>query len=487
MSLKSKAVDGGFITLYTQLIKFVARIATISIMARYITPEEYGVVAIALAFAHILQVFREAGLSTAIVQRPQIDQVELSTIFWCSVAFGFAALVLSAIAGLVASAVFEQEALLYLLPAFGLLGLAASINVQKVSLLLRELRFRQISIADLISVCVGAVVGIVLAVQGYGIWALFALEAASTLSFNIVIRYLHPWKVSFVFDLPRVRPMLSYGFGILVSQVVDRVQKSLDPLLIGYFLGTQPTGIYNRAQGLLNTPLRTLLGPLNGVSRSFVFRTTEDPERFTRSVLTILNLMLLTGSVLMVASLASATVVVEILLGAGWDDVIPVFMALAILAFVEPAMSFLATVLISKGRSRTLFWFSMASIGVMGTGLLVAVQFGLVFVALAYSLLSLFVRFPLLVTLVAKTTDLPARRLFACTVAPLTASALAGVTVLYFFARQDVGDLFVAGICAISSLCLFLLVYHRFASGRETLQLVIELVGSRYPFSKLRS
>src|SRR5690606_6781385 len=125
----------------------------------------------------------------------------------------------------------------------------------------------------------------------------------------------HEWAPDRTYRHAEVVPFLRFGASILASNTLTHASKSLDAVVIGTFLGPAPLGIYNRAQNLLNGPLRQFISPMAAVARAAVFRTTAVQDRFTRGVTSILSLIALGSALIVLTSFSLAQQIVLVLLG----------------------------------------------------------------------------------------------------------------------------------------------------------------------------
>src|SRR5262245_50357154 len=179
--LKEKVISGGLAGVLAQWAIFVLRFVSLIVLARLLTPEDFGLVAMVAVFTGVLNLFRDFGLSTAMVQRPTITPELISTLFWINMLVGGVLTALAlALSPFIAS--FYHEARLQALTA----ALAASFlfnaaGVQHIAILEREMRFTTLGLIDVASALICGALGIVMALKGYGYWSLAAMTVATPL------------------------------------------------------------------------------------------------------------------------------------------------------------------------------------------------------------------------------------------------------------------------------------------------------------------
>lgn len=479
MSLKQQAVRGSFSMLSGQLLKFALNLGSITVLARLLSPDDYGLVAIALSTTVILETFREAGLSTATLQRPTLSQIELSSMHWVNVGLGFAVFLFVLGLAPVMRSIYDREQLLYILPCFGAVGLVASFGVQRAALLQRNLEFRKLAIADVSSQAAGLVAGIAAALQGAGYWALVISQGTTAIGYNLALAVASDWRADLVVDREKIRPLLSFGASIMASRVLNRMARGLDALVIGYFLNTAAVGIYNRAQSILNRPLDQLASPVLKVALSVMYRLSDDARRFSDGVMAMLGLISLGSSILVLFFLNFAGPIVLVMLGDNWSASVPIFIALTPFAFVEPSACFLSDVLVAKGDSRALLKWTVVSVVIIGLGLLVGLQWGLVGVATSFGLFGLFVRMPLFMLYTCRTTGLSFPTMARFILPSLAAGAAGAVLPIYHQVSGQELSLPESCIQASVSFIAFAAVYLSFRQGRKMVELINWIVRNR--------
>lgn len=431
MSLKAKAVSGAVSTGTGQVLKFAIRTVSLVVLARYLGPADYGVVALVTAITSVLRVFQDAGLSMATVQAPTVSQVASSSMYWLNVLLGTVVAIVICAIGPLAASFYDRSELVFLFPCFALIALVTSFRAQRVALLQRELKFRVLARAEVVSSVLGVAAGIACAVTGWGLWSLVVIEVVQATVNNALIVRAHDWKPDRVYTHAEVVPFLRFGASILASNTLTHSSRSLDAVVIGSFVGPAALGIYNRAQNLLNGPLRQFISPMAAVARAAVFRATAVQDRFTRGVTAILSLIALGSALIVLTSFALAQQIVLVLLGNDWAACIPVFMILMPFAFIEPCIVFLHSVLVSKGEASALLKWKCFSLTVVVAGLFSGIPWGLTGVASAYVLSGVLIRFPLLFWYTSRKVGIPLRHLFSPVLPVLFACVVAGSLALY--------------------------------------------------------
>ncbi len=394
--LKGRTVSGAVVTIAAQAVQFVLNLGSIMILARLLTPQDFGLFAMVTTVMGFLRVFKDAGLSTATVQRESITHAQVSNLFWINVAMSGAISLLLA-AGSPAIAWFYREPrlvgiTLILSSTFLLSGL----TVQHAALLSRQMRFKAIAAIQVGSILIGTVIGVVMALMNYGYWALvwgnFATVAASVVLTWIAI----PWWPKTPARSSETRSLVGFGANLTTGGLLYSLSRGADAILIGRLYGPASVGLYTRAAALLNRPLEQFMSPLHSVFVPALSRIQTQPERYRNTFLRIYESIALVSCVSTGLLFALSRPLTLVVLGAKWEQAAVIFSGLTIAASYMPLGTASTWLFISQGRGRD--WLVSSSLGsiIIVTSLVLGLPFGPVGVAIAYSTVGLFVGMPLL-------------------------------------------------------------------------------------------
>lgn len=427
--LKAKTIRGGFARTCAQAVELLLRLVGLMVLARLLSPKDFGIVGMATAFTGFLNLFRDFGLSSAAIHRTEVTEEEFATLFWLNVSVG-AALALTTI--LVAPAIsrfYHDPRLLGIMCALAIAFLLNAAGVQHAVILQREMRFTAMAVIRVISLVIGTLVGIVGAIIGYGYWALVAGSITFPLIVTIGFWIATGWIPRRVRRWSDVRSMVRFGGTVTLTSLVGYVGTNCDKILLGRFWGANMLGLYGRAYQLINIPTEGLNLSAGEVAFAALSRLQDDPNRFKSYFLKGYALVLtITLPITAVCALFANDIVV-VFLGPGWISAAPLFRFLAptvlVLAVINPLNWLLPALgLVDRNLKMVLVFTPM-----MIAGDLVALRFGPQGVALAYSTIMLLWAVPAIVWAVEGTIFSP-RDLLVTASKPLVSSiAAAGVGV----------------------------------------------------------
>jgi PST family polysaccharide transporter len=295
------------------------------------------------------------------------------------------------------------------------------------------MRFTALAIRDLLATVVGVSVAIAMAWKGAGYWPIVAYPLA-TVSCQMTLSWLMVrWIPSFPQRNADVRSLLRFGSRVVAYNLLWQVNRSADSVLIGWHSGAGPLGLYSRAYNLLMLPIRQLSFPARSVAVPALCRTQDDPERFARYYLRMVNLMFWISTLVFGFLFVVAEPLVVLGLGSNWRGAVPVFQILALTAPCQLLLETVGWLLVSQGNSDRLFKPMLVISPVIIGSFVVGLPFGINGVALAGSLALLGI-FPPLLNFVFRGTQLTIKRLakaIACPIFLSLASILSAKGALY--------------------------------------------------------
>ncbi len=393
-NLGGRAISGGLVTAVAQAAKFGLYMISTVILARLLSKEDFGLVAMVGTLTSFLRMFREAGLSTATVQQSKITHAQVSNLFWINVLLGLVAAVCGAALSPVMAWFYRDSRLVLITIILSSTFLLSGSAVQHLALLNRQMRFKAMACVDIGSVTLGLIVGVGMAWAGYGYWSLVGSQLGASLGELGMAWIMSGWRPQFYKVGVGTRSMIHFGASLTASTLMRRVSGSMDSILIGRFYGAGPLGLYTRGMALLMRPLDQFLIPFDMVFVPVLSRLQDQPERYRRTFLQIYDALVLASFLIAGLFLGLARPLVLALLGPRWQEVVPIFAALSIAAIYFAAAGASLWLLTTQGRNRDILWTGLMISFVSAASYAVGLIYGVTGVALAFSLGGLLVRLP---------------------------------------------------------------------------------------------
>jgi O-antigen/teichoic acid export membrane protein len=469
--LGSRSARGGFVTLIAQGLKFLIFTAATVVLARLLTPQDYGLVGMVTIIVSFVGMFQYLGLSTATVQWAELGHRQVSTLFWVNLALSFAiALIVAACAPLVAAFYGEPRLVavtLGLAAAFPLRGL----SIQHEALLIRQMRFTTLALNDLVALAAGLIAAIAAATRGWGYWALVVNQLVMTTSTALGVWLAFRWRPG----LPRrntgLRRMLSFGGNLTGFNLITFVARNIDNLLIGKVWGAYQLGLYSRAYQMLLLPLEQVNAPFGSVAVPALSRLNDEPERYRAAFARVLEKIAMLTMPGVAFMIAAADWIVLLLLGPQWTQTARIFMLLGAAALVQPIAKSAHWLFTTQGRGREIFRWGLIGGSIAVTSIVVGLRWGAVGVAASYAATDLCVTTPLLFWYAGRKGHVRARDFYR-TIAPSACAAICSLAAVWA-ARGALEPLPLAAriVAAFAvTVCVSLLVFAVIPAGRRALR-----------------
>ena len=332
-NVRSKAAKGirwiGIQRLSTQSSLFLV----VLLLARQLGPDEFGLAAIAFAYAGLLQLFVDQGLGDAIVQRERIDQSDLSTAFWFSSALGTVLCCLGCLLAPIAGRVIGDPSIVPIIRILSLNFLVSAMGSIPEAILKRGLGFDAIAKANIVSAVLSGGCAVTLAFSGGGVWSLVGQQVMSVASRALMYWRHSKWLPNLRFRLETLRWMAKYGWNIVGINIVNFGTRYGDQLLVGYYVGTTQLGSYSFARKINQAILSLTAGIPNAIAFPAFSRLGEDAGIRIGVFLEAVRLTSsLTGLVFALVC-GSSYQLVEVVFGEKWIESGPILCVLAVIGF----------------------------------------------------------------------------------------------------------------------------------------------------------
>jgi len=370
-----RAGRGALVVLAGQWLKYLVQLASLVVLARMLTPEDYGLLAMVMAILGAATVIGDFGLSLASIQAPRLSQGQKSNLFWLNTSIGLMTGVVVALIAPLIALFYEEPRLLDLALVLSIMFPLNGIAVQFRAELNRSLKFKWLSATDVGSQLVGFGLAVLAAALGMGVWALAAQALGASivsLIFSVVSSRWWPglWQRS-----SKMKSLLSFGANTFAVQVVNYASSNLDSVLIGRTLGAVTLGLYSRAFQLVSLPLQQLASPLTRVVLPYLTRLT-DAASFGAAAFKA-QMVLAYGLIGILSILASTSEpLISVVLGPKWTGASTTLEILAIGGLFQCLGYVYYWIFLARARTGMLFWSELAGRAVMAVAMVMWVSRG---------------------------------------------------------------------------------------------------------------
>ena len=364
-----------------QAVSFLVSI----ILARLLAPEAYGTIALAMVFINILQVFVDSGMGTALIQKKDADDLDFSSVFYFNIA---ACLVLYAGLFLAAPSIaqfYGDPALTALVRALSLTVVVSGVRNIQQSYVSRHLLFKRFFFSTIGSTLASAVVGIAMAYAGFGVWALVGQSLSNVVTGTIILWATVPWRPRRMFSWQRLKGLLSFGWKLLVSSLLDTGYNNLRSLIIGKLYSSADLAYYNQGDKLPNLVITNINASIDSVLLPTMANEQDDHARVRSMTRRAIKTSTYVMAPLMMGLAACAEPLVRLMLTEKWLPCVPYLRIFCITYMFWPIHTANLNAIKALGRSDLFLKLEIVKKIVGLTILLCTMWHGVM--AMAYSLL----------------------------------------------------------------------------------------------------
>lgn len=381
---KKRARSGQLLLLARRMLALVITFASTVTIARLVAPEAYGLANMAIVLLAFAQVFRDFGLTKAVLRKKVISAEEISFIFWFNAA---ATVVLAVIVAALApwAGEFYNEPIVQPIILVSLIGfLASGMAGQHRALLERELRFGSIAMAESVSLLAGFGVTLVLAIIYHNVWAIVIGTLAQSLSSSALLVWQSGWKPGRPRKLENPGSVLKFGMDTSIFSVSVFLSNNVPTLLIGHYLGASLLGQYNRADALYRMPAKNLVQPITQAIMPLLTQLQDNADEYREAYLGLIRKLCTVLVPISVTLTFAAVPLISALLGPQWD------LAGHVFAMLAPTMAAVAIayaagdLFITQDRASELKTVGIIETIIRVGAIIIGVQYGLVATAFAY-------------------------------------------------------------------------------------------------------
>jgi O-antigen/teichoic acid export membrane protein len=394
--LKEHIVRSGKAALSAQAITFVLSMVSTSILARLISPKDFGLIAMVTAVTALVTIFQDGGLSIATIQRETVSQEQASNLFWINIVVSILlAMLLAAIAPAVAW-FYGKTKLQEITVAIACIFFVGGMSVQHKALLRRQMRFAVIAKIQITSILISSVCAISFAWAGAGFWALIIQTAMMEVVTTVMSLLYCRWMPS----LPKLGQgtlsMVRVGGHVSLLGLFNYLGRNLDNVLVGHYWGSHSLGSYSKAYGLLMLPIQQISAPISAVALPALSRLQSYPQEYRAVFRKMISTSCIISFPIITWMIICHKVIILVLLGSQWTETASIFLALSVAAFCQPVGNMSSLLYLSLGRSKKyLIWGIIGNIWVV-TGILIGIPHGMIGVALGYSISTVLMMIPLM-------------------------------------------------------------------------------------------
>jgi O-antigen/teichoic acid export membrane protein len=383
--LKGRSVRGGLVTIAAQWTKFCLQMASIVVLARLLTPRDFGLIAMVMVVTGFVMRFKDMGLSVATIQKAEINHAQISTLFWINLLVSFFLMLVTAALAPAISWFYGEQRLTWITVALASGIIFGGVTIQHQALLRRQMRFGILAAIDIFSISIGIFAAIITAWYGAGYWSLVIMQLSTVVSNAIIAWFACGWRPGLPARRSGVREMLAFGGHFTSYSLMNYFARNTDNLLIGKFWGAGQLGLYSKAYALLMLPIQQITTPVAAVAIPALSRLQNESERYRAYYCQAISMIAFITMPLVAMLAALSDEVIVIVLGRQWIGASPIFKVLAFAAFFQPVVSTTVCVYVSLGQTKRMMHWGAIAVPIILLSFAVGLSWGALGVAISYT------------------------------------------------------------------------------------------------------
>ncbi len=323
------------------------------VLARLLSPREYGLIGMSMIFIGFSEIFTNLGLSTALIQKKNPTEDHFSSSFYLNIG---SALVLVGLFVFVApyiASFYNTPQITPLIRILSLSMLISSFSIVQEARLRREINFKLLSIGKFISSIVAGLIGVILALKGFGVWSLVVQTLLSRFLVGSYYWYKSTWKPKLIFKLNAIKELWSYGMRMFVSGIINTAYEQLDSILIGKLFSITDLGLYSRAKSLNRFVISYSSESVGNVMFPVMSSLNDEREKLVQLGMKTESLVAFISWGLLGFLFVTAEPLFLVLFGQKWIAAIPVYKILCLSGFAYPISAATLSMLKASGDSKT--------------------------------------------------------------------------------------------------------------------------------------
>jgi teichuronic acid exporter len=320
-------------------------------LARLLFPEQFGLIGMLMIFMAVAQAFLDSGFGAALIQKQEVTQTDICSIFYFNILVGLVAAGLLCLAAPRIAGFYNQPILTTLTRAMSLIIVINSFGLIQETILTKQINFKTQTKVSVIASVLSGIIGVTLAVAGFGVWSLAAQQICSAFFRTICFWIFSPWRPILVFSTKSLRGMFSFGSRLLASGLINQIFENIYPLVIGKLFSANDLGLFSRADTLSQFPTRTISGMVGRVTFPVFSNMQDDPARLKRGLKKALTTLVLVNFPMMIGLAVIARPLVLVMLTEKWAACIFYVQLFCVCGLLFPLHVINLNVLQALGRS----------------------------------------------------------------------------------------------------------------------------------------
>lgn len=321
------------------------------VLARLLFPEQFGLIGMLTIFMAVIRTFLDSGFGAALIQKQEITQTDICSIFYFNILVGLATASLLCIVAPWIAAFYNQPVLTGLTRALSLTVIIDSFGMIQGTILVKQINFKTQTKVSLISGALSGIIGVTLAAYGFGVWSLVVQQVSASLFSTICLWSFSSWRPELIFSFTSLQNMFGFGSRLLFSGLLNQIFDNIYYVVIGRLFSAADLGYFTRAKTMNDLPTQTLSGMVGRVTFPVFSTIQDDQARMKRGLKKALTILVLVNFPMMIGLAVIARPLVLVMLTDKWIACVPYLQLLCMAGLLFPLHLMNLNVLQALGRS----------------------------------------------------------------------------------------------------------------------------------------
>lgn len=388
MNLTTKTVQGVGWSGTSQIVRLLLQLGITALLARLLTPNDFGLLAMVVVFTNFVMIFRDFGLTAALIQRKEIIEEHLSSCFWINILVGFLLTLVFVVLAPLISHFYSEVRLNRIIMILASTFFISSFGIVQESLFTKEMNFKSLAIVEILATAISGTTAIVLAFSGFGVWSLVWQQIISSFVMVFLLWIFSDWKPKFMFRWYRVRELLGFGLNLTGFNFVNYFNRNLDNLLIGRFLGSAPLGFYNLAYQLLLFPLSNISSIIGRVMFPSLSMIQDDKNNVCYAYIKATRYIAVITFPLMMGLFVVAPQFIRVIFGPQWERSVFLVQIFALVGLEQSIGTTIGWIYQSQGRTDIFFRWGLFCVAIVAIAFIIGLRWNVEGIAIAYALVN---------------------------------------------------------------------------------------------------
>ncbi len=321
------------------------------VLARLLTPSEYGLIGICTIFVSVLSVIVDSGFSSALIRKKEVSEGDYSTMFVLNILLSVFLYFLLFLCSPYLASFFGHEELIELIRVMGLILIIQALSIVQVTELSRRIDFKTKTKASLLSSIISGIVGIGMAYYGYGVWSLVGQQVSRQLIYTVDLWFLNKWKLSLRFNKASFNYMFGFGWKLAVSGLLNSIWNQLYQIVVGKFYNAETLGQYTRSREYASLFSENFSLIIQRVSYPVLSKLQDEKERMLFVYRKVIKLSMFVTAICMIFMGAISEPLIYCLIGPQWNEAAKYLPLICISLSLYPLHAINLNMLQIQGRS----------------------------------------------------------------------------------------------------------------------------------------